>query len=429
MDLLAVSNGVSPYFDGTDSDNNYSDYNSVTGFTKHDYSYMYLYNPPTGISDLKILLDYSRGPYLLAGPSNNYSYYQTPGVGDATLLTQYPYGDKKGVLLTVSGGGAGVTIAHDPITYYTIDQGSPYSTDITLAIPIGGMGNAEIRDITYANMHLYITDTSEKKFNILGGKLTLTNGALYTKRSTIIGGDFSDSGSSRSTIISDHMKARDLTFNTSQMIFANPGEGQSTRHSLIQGSLTGTGKTYMNNGSILIQNNHELSINSGAIINANQNKGIVIEAGGKLIINAGADITGNIYVANGATLTINGGRINGNIYCSGNLVLGGSFELNYFDNDANVVLGYIHNATDGNLTGIFIYNDTQTGVGSLSTTAMVSISGNANKIHTFLPINNNDLSLSNPNSIFCDEHNATTNLCEHWGTELWTWQVLSTERE
>jgi hypothetical protein len=227
------------------------------------------------------------------------------------------------------------------------------------------------------------------------------------------------------------MKARNLTFDTSQMIFANPGEDQSTRHSLIQGSLTGTGKTYMNNGSILIQNNHELSINSGAYINANLNKGIVIEAGGKLIVNTGADITGNIYVANGATLTINGGTITGNIFCSGTLNIAGSFTLNALDsNPDNIALGYLSNVDGENLAGIYLYNNAQTGVGTLNISGNPLILGTANKIHNFLP---NDISEPLADNIFCQGTGATErgdyNFCRHWGGELWTWQVLSTERE
>ncbi|MDR1359192.1 MAG: polymer-forming cytoskeletal protein, partial [Coriobacteriales bacterium] len=119
------------------------------------------------------------------------------------------------------------------------------------------------------------------------------------------------------------------------------------------------------------------------------------ETGGSLIIGTDANITGNIYVNRGASLTIEPNcTIKGNIYCAGVLTIEGSFKLDALDtNPDNIELGMVStNSKYGNATGIFIYNDATIGVGTLnvpndgSTVVITNTAGfETGKIHSFVP--------------------------------------------
>lgn len=415
---------------------------------KHDYSYKYLQNAgfsgTQGKDLVRINLDPSRGPFYITQTSGS----QIPDVGSSTNpIVEYPFPynnlelrpSAKGILLTVSAvGGSGVTykVGHKKIVYYTKDfEGSTedHWSNITLGTYYGG-GTTPPKDgepLAYQNLSLYFTDTSEKTFEINSG-INITSGTMYTKRSTTIGTVFDDTGQSsanRQNLI-NYSKRNDLVFETYNFVFANPGDGESQRHSRMQGAGVSAGdgvsKTIMNNGSILVQANHELTIGSGAVINAQANKGIVIEPGGSLVIEGNTQITGNIYVSNGATLTINGNaQITGNIFCSGTLNINSSFELYALNNNQdNIDLGYIStNAEHGNCTGIFIYNDTTIGVGTLNIASGCSVlsptgpPNQSNLIHTFIPYPDY------PSSLFCNhkDPDSNTNLCAEWDTGSKVW--------
>jgi hypothetical protein len=413
MDLLAVSNAGNPSNGVYPATN---DYNDVNGTTAHEYSYKYLRNL-AALTDLKILLDESRGPFLISGTHDSNSYYPDPTLSDtadpnyAQPIATFPYATKKGNLISLSGSGIGYNVTHNPITYYTIDHpGCPYeTTDITLILALQLTNNPVATD--YENMHIYMTDTSEKKFYIQGGRLTISDGSIYTKRSAEFGGYFYDAGNTGSASYTSVMQNEDMVFQRSQLIFADPGENQSLRTSVMKGC-GGSGKLRMNNGCILIQNNHQLSIQNGAIINANENKGIVVEGGGSLIIDNGAEVTADIYVASGGTLTINSGAfITGNIHVMGNLVINGNYTYN------------VTTPTDPT-QGIFIYNDTNIGVGTLNFTNPTTDNYGNGRIHTFLP--NTQLANESYNNYnFCDDR-ATNNVCEHWISKEYRWQADST---
>jgi hypothetical protein len=406
-----------------------SDYNSATGVTRHDYDYSYIRNlSATGIVNLRVHLDPSQGP--MTSTYNNSAGTEIYAGENATSVPVFPYNAKKGVLLTVSNTAAGMNITHNPLTYYTLPIESEFWPDITLGPYLNGgltLNNTVYngtQNTVYNNLRLYLTDDSGKSFKVTGG-VTVTRGMLYTKRPAVLGGNMDDTGSTNRADIRNETSNRDLVFDTYSFVFASPtAQDAPLTQSVMQGN-GGAGKMIMHNGSILIQNNHQLTIANGAEINANENKGIVIEPGGNLVIEPGAVITGNIYASAGSNITINGGSVTGNIYCSGNMTINGNFTLNQLNNADNVTLGYT-----GELSGIFIYNDTNIGVGTLTMDTVPVITGDSGNIHTFVPYDTG-ISDAQADAIFCDNHNEDTNACEHWLSEDYAWQpqIASTVRE
>jgi len=426
MDLLALSN------------------NSLTtaGVPRHDYSYRYMQNAnfPNNIGkpEVRFNLNPTRGTFRISQTAA--SVLDPGGTANPLITTGYPFNrtdlrpSVKGVMLTISGvGGTGVTynVAHDKVVYYTKDHPGFDTADwpnITLATYYGSgiTPPAATSPLAYQNLSLYFTDTSLKTFDINSG-IIVTSGTMYTKRNAIIGSQIDDSGQAAGnrTSILNYSRNNHLTFQTYNFIFADPGMGQSMRQSRIQSSgyPSFPARTYMNNGSILVQSNHQLTIGGGVFINAQDNKGIVVESAGALVIEEGANVTGNIYVSSGATLTIAGNAtIRGNIFCSGTLNINSNFTLNNLDtNQDNIEMDYV-TTMNNNATGIFIYNDTSIGVGALNLgIPNPIISSNAgtptNRIHTFLPYPDY------PSGLFCSHQdpNSPSHLCLEWSSGDYAW--------
>jgi len=406
-----------------------NDYDQVADNTNHDYSYRYLKNVNTNavFDDLKIYFDTSLGPFLGPGLGEGTIVPTLGPPANITPLDKFPYNNtgKKGVLVMVSNASANGNVAHKKMTYYTTPEPDQHSnnpvmeknTDITFSCYLGYAITPSV--LNYQNMHLYLTDNSNKTLYMTGGT-SMNNGAVYTKRNAVFGSYLDDSGNISRAAIADFTKTQNLTFGTCSFVFADPGKDNAgnplpQRHSVMQGC-GGTGKTIMSNGSILVQNNHELAIKSGAEINATDNKGIVVEPGGSLIIDSGAVVTANIYVNSGADLTINGGAtITGNIYCSGLLKVNGSFTNNQLNNMDNNSLGYV-----ASKSGIFIFNDAKIGVGELVINGNHTVSGNSGKIHCFKPLEG--ISLQIAGNMFCNDHDKNNTQCLHWSLQSWTWQ-------
>ncbi|MDR1088184.1 MAG: polymer-forming cytoskeletal protein [Coriobacteriales bacterium] len=419
------------------------DYNGSTKTVRRNYSYKYL----SALYDFKDLayvgLDPTRGTFLITQNStamvdNGIAPITSEMIGTDTnkrIDGGFPYNVEghKGVLLTETGYFAG------KLVYYTLDH--PYDEhftesdwpDITLAAYYSGDAEPVPQRLLYNNgLSLYLTDTSQKKFEMNTG-YTIGSGTLYTKRNTNIGTIFDDTtfANNASTLI-PFSKKEDLIFTSYDFIFADPGEGQTRRHSRIAGpghwtnDSTAASRVRLQSGSILVQNNHELAIAWGAVLNAQENKGIVVETGGSLIIEAGADITGNIYVNRGATLTIAGNcTIKGNIYCAGTLNLNSNFTLNALDdNPDNIELGMTTDSPYGNAAGIFIYNDTSIGVGSLNVpdkgvgiTISHTTGFETGKVHSFVPYPDYNAALFGDPSTY----NAKSHLCTQFEVNQYVW--------
>ncbi|MDR0350744.1 MAG: hypothetical protein LBH64_04245, partial [Coriobacteriales bacterium] len=170
-------------------------------------------------------------------------------------------------------------------------------------------------------------------------------------------------------------------------------------------------------------------------------KGIVVEGGGSLTIKTGAIVVGNIYVQAGASLTIESARIDGNIYCAGTLTLAGDLVLNELRNADNLNLGFYNQTPAGyNLSGIYIFNDTTSGVGSLildtsGSVPRIHAESNGGKIHSFVPYNNSELGASGitdaqANQLFCAKRDLVNNRSTEFRRDYFLWQVVpSSTRE
>ncbi|MDR0885065.1 MAG: hypothetical protein LBN22_01660 [Clostridiales Family XIII bacterium] len=179
-----------------------------------------------------------------------------------------------------------LTAQNPKITYFTLDNSETNQ----------GANDFNILPIASDELNIYLTDTSNKRLSLFAGT-SISEGAIFTKRDTTIGA----SPESTNEI---------LAFAQNYWIFADPGANQAERHSKIT-------STTLNSGSILVQNNHELTIGANAVINADANKGIVVESGGSLIIEENAQITGDINVASGTVIIKDAAKMTGNIYSSG----------------------------------------------------------------------------------------------------------------
>lgn len=426
MDLLAVSPG---------------DYTENPSSLRHDYSYRYLldsgFASGVGKDLVRIGLDPSRGAFFLN------QTYESPvsgipavavGSSDNPVINSFPYNNTalrptvKGVLLSMADEGpdAVTALKSAKVVYYTLDHAGFDSAnwpDITLGTSYGSGSTPPSTPFIWKDLSIYLSDTSEKAFEINSG-ITVTSGTLYTRRNANIGTVFNDTGNSNNAVMNNYTKTTPLVFDAYNFIFADPGQDATQRHSTLAGTAyydaNGTARTTVDNANILIQNNHELTIGAGATINTRYNKGIIIEPGGSVVIEAGCDITGNIYVSSGATLTIQGeATIRGNIFCAGILNINGSFVLNNFDEHPdNIALGHV-TYQNNNAAGIFIYNDTNIGVGTLNISGNPVILSNygtpPNGIHTFVP------APGYPSSLFCDHANADTHVCGQWESNAYVW--------
>jgi len=434
MDLLSVAPG------------DFVGYPANTTTPTHSYSYKYLENSNAAGRDLvHINLNPSRGSYFLSQTTATVITDNPVMIGDADnerlsptddYFFPYSLNDRNGVLLSIADAAAyNYQVPYQKIVYYTLDHTglvtrdqegaivSDYWPDMTLGTAFANGITPPATPLTFQNLSIYLTDNSESIFEINSG-LVIGSGTMFTKRNTLIGTIFNEPGNSLGL---NHTVQNDLVFDNYTLIFANPGLVENPHQSLIVGASAlgwgGTARTILLNGSILVQKNHQLTIGGGTVINAQQNKGIVVEPGGILVLEDNANITGNIYIASGAELIINGQvTITGNIFCSGTLTINSRFTLNALNSQANMEMGYWQFSERGNTAGIFIYNDVTMGVGTLiindTNPTSITISGTANRIHSFrqYPALRGDF--------FCNHAIALDHMCLAWSEETRVWVAV-----
>ncbi|MDR1358902.1 MAG: hypothetical protein LBJ48_06075, partial [Coriobacteriales bacterium] len=264
FDLLSVAKG---------------DYNN--GTVTHNYSYKYLASLGTFQDLVYVGLNPTRGTFLITQNTEQIANSQIDPIDNTVIGTStneritdgFPYNTKeggKGVLLTETGTFVG------RVVYYTLDY--PYNQyftesdwpDLTLATYYPGDDEyTSIRRSSYYGLSLYLTDSSKKTLEINTG-ITIHSGTLYTRRSAAIGTIFNDGGRKDNDKAIPYSKKNNLIFTNYDFIFADPGEGQTRRESVIagpnyySGGSDATAKTELKQGSILVQNNHELTVGTGA---------------------------------------------------------------------------------------------------------------------------------------------------------------------
>jgi hypothetical protein len=391
-----------------------------------------------------VRVDYPTGPIVDADLKVCFDYTDGPKSSTGVVPTVFPPGSelKDGQLVMFSYGG-GATFPPNAgndktLTYYTTPEslGSPgmtYPYNIVIAPYLGGGNDAASQ--YFNNFFCYTTDLSSAKIRILNG-VTVKNGGIYTKRSAEIGATQTVNGSNMLTWNQTHP----MIFDNSQMVFADSGEGQDQRDSIIHGYNATNAYASLDNGNVLVQRRHKLTIAdpgsaaNSVRFNCGAEKGITVESGGELVINSGANITSNIYVQNGATLTINGGTITGNIYCSGTLNLNGSFTQNHLDtNQDNIDLGYISTAdlkgTPANLSGTYIFAGATTfGTLNIATSPSIpEISGDGGKIHTFVTptlMPDTTLNTGQASGLFAAGSDTNSHISKEFETGYYAWAVV-----
>ncbi|MDR2672625.1 MAG: hypothetical protein LBC35_04955 [Coriobacteriales bacterium] len=413
---------------------NYDDYAHDSGILPglpHQYSYRYLL-PSYGYFDdspFKVFLDGSRHAFTSTNtdssfPINPVNGYPTEVIADTAFSAAYP----KGIVLSVDWYAMAPPSASPyyltaPVTYYTVDDADePTSlyTDVTVAPYLSqgddgeAMYGAVTAPLTYAELNLYFNDSSAKKLGVTKG-VWANSGSLYTKRNTEIGAELYDERASDTSF--SELASADAIFNDFTMIFADPGAEpeQEKRHSYIQPDV----KVY--NSPIVVQSNHELTITEAYIDAEGLDKAIVVEPGGSLILDGCVIKDGNIYVANGASLTISANspsKIYGNIFCAGELTLQG--DLTTYS--AHGVAANVEHDYVGEKSGIFIYNDIRTGVGSLTVANNAKVipgAGNqSGRIHSFVPYP--EFTSSQANELFDSSRDLITNVTQMWDSpESW----------
>jgi hypothetical protein len=401
-------------------------YYTATASTTRNYNMTYIRVNTSGSmvdADLKVCFDYNQGPIRTDGfvPS---TYPPTPGYLNDGSLIMFSY-----------GGGATfppTSANNKTLTYYTSQNsvgtaGMTYPSSITISPYLSG-GTTPAAQL-FNNFFFYATDLSDAKVRILNG-VTVNSGGIYTKRSAEIGATANVLGA---PLMLPFTQSNPMVFNNSQMIFADPGESQAQRSSIVQGYNGTTAYVSMSNGNVLVQRRHKLTIGNYVTFACGDEKGITVESGGELVINSGANITSNIYVQNGASLTINGGTITGNIYCSGALIINGSFTQNHLDSNAdNIELGYLSTADikgeQVNLSGIYIYSgDSNAGALTITSTPSVpQISGNGGKIHTFVTPTMTPavtLSESQSNGLFTSMSDPNSHITKEFETGYFAWMT------
>ncbi|MDR0519495.1 MAG: hypothetical protein LBG82_05535, partial [Clostridiales Family XIII bacterium] len=147
---------------------------------------------------------------------------------------------------------------------------------------------------------------------------------------------------------------------------------------------------------------------------------IFVEKEGSLVMDGGGTFTGDIYVKNGGTINIGGGTvINGDVYCAGKMMITGSITVNHpavMENDPITEADESQPA----LHGIYIMHSPVTGNGSLTLAGTGMVSGSSGKIHSIAGYPS--ITGAPAEAVFCDNKDESNNACEHWKTEIGSWQ-------
>jgi hypothetical protein len=186
----------------------------------------------------------------------------------------------------------------------------------------------------------------------------------------------------------------------------------------------------VNPGIIYVQSGGTLTLENGAKVLTSK---IVVDAGGTLNIQGSARVMATIVIKHGGKLVISGGAtIIGDVLVRGDMSLGGTLTVNLpqpmpLDNPDTV-----WSEADPRYHGVFIFNGTILGSGTLSVSGAPFVQGTSGKIHNmvnsqgFPPPLITDAQAAN---IFCTDPDPepVTNICRHFSTGNSIWILASTE--
>ncbi|MDR1797620.1 MAG: hypothetical protein LBR44_09325 [Clostridiales Family XIII bacterium] len=367
----------------------------------------------------------------------------------------YPGRATKGILLlpTVANVDKDSTDAkyqHAGVYYYTAAQSdaNPGAMDVTLGpwreTDPGNQDYTKAKASSYGKLGLYFTDADKTNADKDGKRLTVQGGLaiedfqLYTVRGTTLGEaakGFPDGIQKIQTELAIGGAIDPAqTEAKAQLVFADPGVGQTVRQSVI-GPTGGAPATKINNAAIVVENRHVLTLGPAAKITgpAGAAQTILVNPGGELILD-GATVTGNIVVRAGASLTVKGGTVTGDIFILGGkdakgegkdgLVLtGGTLNLNF---DANNLSTDPEDHDSLDKHGIFLYNHPTLGVATMRVQGNPLITGNVTGadgmggIHAFS--SQPQVTGTLADRLFCDDRDHGNNVCSHFDTDNFIWQ-------